>query len=113
MTVDELRDELRRSGVSPDAYILDGSGADGAYYLRAEDGRWIGGSFDRGTYWPEWLFESEDQACRTFLALLTKPALLGASGESAEAYERRRQAHLAATAPLREALDAARARLNG
>ena len=74
MNRDELEIILRERGVSPLAYCLGGGLPNEKYTLDQAGAKWSVYYSERGQRSGERVFDSEDEACRYLLQLLTKDA---------------------------------------
>jgi hypothetical protein len=82
MTMDELRASLVGADIDDRAYEIDGLcpggvPADGAIYVRPEDGRWVAGVYERGRYDPLQTFATEDAAGNWVYQRLTRRRPMG------------------------------------
>ena len=66
----ELTEILRREGINPDAYALDGGHDGERYVIDVRPGGWAVYYSERGLESGRRDFETEDEACRYLLALL-------------------------------------------
>jgi hypothetical protein len=108
----ELLDALRRAGVSDTAYTIQGrpgeyQPAPGALFMREQDGRWEVGSLERGEYFVDDVYATEDEAADAVYAILTKPLPPPKVETAEEAAEGHRRA-AATKARMQAVIDAAR-----
>lgn len=77
MSVEELRDLLRRKPVPEDAFVLNGAAVDQAYILDSDGRQWSVYYSERGLRIDERRFDSEDDACAEMLRRLRRDFAFG------------------------------------
>ena len=80
MTKTELMAAIRRYGIRPDAYDLDGVGCSECYVLKHEDGAWAVFYSERGFRRALRWFDTEAAACEHMLQILLKDPITRRGG---------------------------------